>query len=382
MKQKNITLILIPIMFSFFAMGFVDVIGTSTNYMTKDFNLSESLSGLLPSLVFFWFLVFSVPTGMLMNKIGRKKTVLLSLIVTALALVIPSVSYNFPMMLVFCCLLGIGNTLMQVSLNPLISGLVSGEKLASSLTFGQFIKAIASFSAPIIASWAAKNLGDWRLLFPIFMAISVITIALLGATKIPENNEKTQTSTFIECFSMLKLPAIFLCFIGILCHVGLDVGVNVSVPKIFEERLGWHLDKAVGMTSLYFAFRTIGAFSGAFILAQFSAKKFYVFSVICITLSLLGFIIGHNETILYIAVALVGFGNSNIFSLFFSKALQATDKQNEVSGLMIMGISGGAIFPLIMGFASDLTQSQLGGILVLCLICLFFILMIPKFETK
>lgn len=381
MKDKSIIWKLLPVMLSFFAMGFVDLVGIATNYMKKDFNLSETMSGLLPSMVFFWFLVFSIPTGMLMNKIGRRKTVLLSLLVTALALAIPYISYTYSMMLVFCCLLGIGNTLMQVSLNPLISSLVSGDRLASSLTFGQFVKAIASFSAPLIAGWAAQTLGDWRMLFPIFMGIAILAMVLLGLTQIKESEEKIKTSSFSESFSLLSDNLILLCFIGILCHVGLDVGVNVSAPKIFMERLGWDLEKAGHTTSVYFAFRTIGSFLGAFILAKFSSRMFYIVSVLCITLALVGFFIGFEKNILYASVALVGFGNSNIFSIFFSKALlHKADKQNEVSGLMIMGISGGAIFPLIMGFASDATASQLGAILVLCITCLFFLLMIPKMK--
>lgn len=381
MKDKSVIWKLIPVMLSFFAMGFVDLVGIATNYMKEDFKLSETMSGLLPSMVFFWFLVFSIPTGMLMNKIGRRKTVILSLIVTAVALAIPYVSYTYEMMLVFCCLLGIGNTLMQVSLNPLISSLVSGDRLASSLTFGQFVKAIASFSAPIIAGWAAKSLGDWKLLFPIFMGIAVLAMVLLGLTQIKENDEKIKTSSFAECFSLLGNSVVLLCFIGILCHVGLDVGINVSTPKIFMERLGWSLEKAGYATSVYFAFRTIGSFVGAFALAKFSSRIFYIISVLCIALALAGLAIGTTEMILYISVALVGFGNSNIFSIFFSKALlHKSDKQNEVSGLMIMGISGGAIFPLIMGFASDAIASQLGAILVLCITCAFFFLMIPKMK--
>ena len=171
MKEKNIYLLLLPIMFSFFVMGFVDLTGIATNYIKADFELSDTIANLLPSMVFFWFLIFSIPTGMLMNRIGRRNTVLLSLAVTALALLIPLLGYSFPIMLISFSLLGIGNTFMQVSLNPLLSNIVSGEKLASSLTFGQFIKAIASFLAPIIAAWAAFRFGDWKILFVIFFLI-------------------------------------------------------------------------------------------------------------------------------------------------------------------------------------------------------------------
>ena len=156
-QQKSMIWMLIPVMFSFFTMGFVDLVGIATNYVKADFHLSDTLANLLPSMVFFWFLIFSVPTGMLMNKIGQRKTVLLSIVVTAAALLLPLINYSFASMLISFSLLGIGNTLMQVSLNPLLSNIVTGNRLASSLTLGQFVKAIASFLAPIIAGWAAVS---------------------------------------------------------------------------------------------------------------------------------------------------------------------------------------------------------------------------------
>lgn len=380
---------LIPMMFSFFIMGFVDLVGIATNYMKVDFQLTESMAGLLPSMVFLWFLIFSIPTGILMNKIGRKNTVLLSLVITILALAIPFISYNYGMMLIFCCLLGIGNTLLQVSLNPLISSVVTGDKLASSLTFGQFLKAIASFSAPIIAVWAAMSLNDWKLLFPIFMVISILAVILLGITKVNEPDKSIKTSSFSDCFKLLGDQTILLCFIGILCTVGLDVGVNVMAPKLFIERLGWSIEKAGYATSVYFLFRTIGSFLGAFILAKFSSRIFYIISVACIFIALSLLFVAQNDAILYFdvailysAIAIIGFGNANLFSIFFSKALlNKPNHQNEVSGLMVMGISGGAIFPLLMGFAADALQSQNAAVMVLCFTALYFLVMIPKLKS-
>ena len=153
-NSKNASLSkLVPVMLCFFVMGFVDLVGIASNYVKADLNLTDSQANIFPSLVFFWFLIFSVPTGMLMNRIGRKKTVLLSLVITFASLLLPIFGDSYLLMLVSFSLLGIGNALMQTSLNPLLSTIVSGEKLASSLTFGQFIKAIASFLAPYIAMW-------------------------------------------------------------------------------------------------------------------------------------------------------------------------------------------------------------------------------------
>ena len=211
---------LIPIMLCFFAMGFVDLVGIASNYVKADLNLSDAQANILPSLVFFWFLIFSVPTGMLMNRIGRKKTVLLSLLITFFSLLLPIFGDSYVLMLISFSLLGIGNALMQTSLNPLLSNIVSADKLASNLTFGQFIKAIASFLAPYIAMWGATqaipSIGlGWRVLFPIYMIIAVISILLLNATTIIEEKEKGKPSTFAQCFGLLGKSFVLLSFIGI-----------------------------------------------------------------------------------------------------------------------------------------------------------------------
>lgn len=370
--RKVNTVKLIPVMLAFFAMGFVDLVGIASNYLKEDLGLTDSEANIFPSLVFFWFLIFSVPTGMLMNRIGRKKTVLLSLLVTFLSLLIPVFSDAYLVMLISFSLLGIGNALMQTSLNPLLSNIVSGNKLASSLTFGQFVKAIASFLAPYIAMWGATQaipsagLG-WRVLFPVYMVIAVAAILLLGATSIEEKKEEGRPSTFGECLALLGKPFILLCFIGIMCHVGIDVGTNTTAPKILMERLGMTLSEAGFATSLYFIFRTAGCFSGAFILRKVSSRLFFGFSVLLMLVAMVGLFVFQSKEMIYACIALIGFGNSNIFPVIFSQALLSMpNKQNEVSGLMIMGLFGGTIFPLLMGVASDLLASQTGAILVLC----------------
>lgn len=376
---------LVPIMLCFFAMGFVDLVGIASNYVKGDLNLTDSEANIFPSLVFFWFLIFSVPTGILMNKIGRKKTVMLSLVVTFVSLLIPVFGDNYGVMLCSFSLLGIGNALMQTSLNPLLSNIISGDKLASSLTFGQFVKAIASFLAPYIAMWGATQamptfgLG-WRVLFPVYMVIAVIAVLWLGATPI-EEEKPDKASGFVSCLKLLGSPFILLCFLGIMCHVGIDVGTNTTAPKILMERLGMTLDEAGFATSLYFIFRTLGCFSGAIILQKVSARSFFVVSVICMLLAMAGLFVSDAEAVIYTAIALIGFGNSNIFSIIFSQALLAVpEKKNEISGLMIMGLFGGTVFPLFMGFASD-AMGQDGAVAVMTvgvIYLLFYTLKIKK----
>ncbi|MCI6075599.1 MAG: MFS transporter [Prevotella sp.] len=379
MDKKIDKLALVSVMLCFFAMGFVDLVGIASNYVKKDLGLNDATANVFPSLVFFWFLIFSVPTGMLMNKIGRKKTVLLSLAVTVVSLLLPVFGESFALMLVSFSLLGIGNALMQTSLNPLVATVVRGGHLASTLTFGQFVKAIASFMAPYIAAWGATQaiptfgLG-WRVLFPIYMLIGMAASLMLLATPIQEEGRAFEGDVapnvgkqFAACFSLLGKPIVLLSFIGIMCHVGIDVGTNTTAPKILMERLGMTLDDAAFATSLYFIFRTLGCLTGSLLLRFVNNRLFFVVSISMMALSMLGLFTGESKLVLYTAIALVGYGNSNVFSLIFARALQSVpEKQNEVSGLMIMGLFGGTVFPLIMGFASD-AMGQAGAVLVMAI---------------
>ncbi len=369
MKKTSIA-VLLPVMLCFFSMGFVDLVGIASNYVQKDLGLTDGQAGIMPSLVFFWFLIFSVPTGMLMNKIGRKKTVLLSIIVTILSLLVPFVGDSYGVMLCAFSLLGIGNALMQTSLNPLVALFVDDSRLASTMTFGQFVKAIASFLAPYIAMWGATavipsfGLG-WRVLFPIYAVIGILAALALGVTRIDEPKAEGKASSIGECFALLGKPYILLCFLGIMCHVGIDVGTNTYAPKILIERLGWSLDEAAFATSLYFIFRTIGCFTGSGILAKISGKAFLGISAAMCVASMICLSVGTSQALLYLGIALVGYGNSNVFSICFSQALLHDPKhQNEISGLMIMGLFGGTLFPLAMGFMSD-AMGTIGAVLVM-----------------
>ena len=355
MTKQNKTIYLIPVMLCFFCMGFVDLVGIASNYVKEDLALSDSVANVLPSLVFFWFLIFSVPTGMLMNTIGRKKTVLLSLVV-------------------------------KTSLNPLVSTVMGGGNLAATLTFGQFIKAIASFSAPYLAMWGATlvipEFGlNWRVLFGIFFVVGILSTVLLFVTPIEEPPIEGRPSTFVECFKLLGTPIVLLSFLGIMCHVGIDVGTNTTAPKILMERLGMTLNEAAFATSLYFIFRTLGCLTGSFFLRVLKMRTFFTISIAMMALSMCGLFVGTEQWMLYTAIALVGYGNSNVFSMCFATALESMpEKQNEVSGLMIMGLFGGTIFPLLMGFMSD-AMGQAGAVLVMTVGVIYLFTYIKQLKT-
>ena len=346
---------LVPVMLCFFAMGFVDLVGIASNYVKADLGLSDA----------------EAPTGVLMNRIGRKNTVVLSLAVTFVSLLLPIFGDSYGIMLCSFSLLGIGNALMQTSLNPLLSNIITGDKLASSLTFGQFVKAIASFLAPYIAMWGATQAipefgMGWRVLFPVYMAVAVIAVLWLSATPI-EEEAPDKASGFVSCLRLLGRPFILLCFLGIMCHVGIDVGTNTTAPKILMERLGMPLDDAGFATSLYFIFRTLGCLSGAVILQKVASKPFLGISVACMLVAMVLLFVSTDLTVIYIAIALIGFGNSNVFSIVFSQALLAVPDKS------------GTVFPLLMGFASD-AVGQSGAVAVMTVGVIYLILYMFKLK--
>ncbi|MDR0542471.1 MAG: MFS transporter [Dysgonamonadaceae bacterium] len=356
---------LFPVLFGFFIMGFCDVVGISSNYVKQDFQLSDTLANFLPFMVFIWFFICSVPTGMIMNRIGRKKTVQLSNVVTIVAMTIPFIFYSYHACLFAFALLGIANTILQVSLNPLLSGMVKREQTTSMLTAGQFIKAISSFSGPFIAAFAVACFGKWQTMFPLFAAITLLSSVWLQLTPVTEKDEQNITS-FSDILKILKDKTILFLFLGIVFIVGLDVGLNTATPRLLMERCGISVEEANYGVSIYFACRTVGAFIGALILSRFSAAGFFKIGMVAAMAGLILLFFVTGKIPIMILVGLIGFACANVFSIIFSVAIQKMpEKTNEISGLMITGVSGGALIPLAMGICADLTGGQSGSLLVI-----------------
>lgn len=374
--QSNGLLALMPVLFAFFVMGFCEAVGISSNYVKQDFGLTEVQANYLPSMVFLWFFIFSVPAGLLMNRIGRKNTVLLSMVFTIVAMIIPLVSYNFPMILFAFAMLGIGNTILQVSLNPLMASVVSSEVLTSRLTAGQFVKAISSFCAPLIAAFATTYYGNWKLMFPVFAVFSILSAAWLLLTPIAETRNTNKGTSFLKTFVLLSDKTILLFFLGILFIVGVDVGINTVSAKLLMSRCGLPLSEAGFATSLYFVFRTAGAFLGAFLLARIAPVKFFRITIIISAVALGLLLFAQTELFILSLIGIIGFACANVFSIIYGAAIQKNPaKANEISGLMIMGVSGGAVIPLFMGLLTDTLNSLAGALLVIGF-CMLYLLIL------
>lgn len=373
MENKSSLKKVLPVILAFFVMGIVDLIGISINYVKQDFVLSDSVANLLSISLFLWFAVLAVPTGVIMNKWGRKNTVLISMLITLLAMIMPYIHYSFPMMLIAFGLLGIGNTIIQVALNPLLTNVVISDRLTSSLTLGQFIKAIAAFLGPIIAGHAAVVYGDWKLVFIAYGIATVICGIWLWATAIKRERHDDQVLSFKATFGLLKDKLILLFFIGIIFVVGIDVGLNITIPKFLKEKLGIPLEEAGLGTSLYFIARTAGTLVGAILLVKLSAKKFFTTSMAVSIPALLVMLFMGTKVSIGVLVFVVGFAIANIFSIIFSFALKRRpDKANEISGLLIMGVAGGAIIPPIMGVTAD-SFGQTGAMAVLLILMVYLL---------
>lgn len=380
MNKKIVLIQLIPVLFAFFVMGFVDVVGISTSYVKEDFDLSDTLSNLLPMMVFIWFAVCSLPTGLIMNRIGRKNMVLISIAITLLAMLLPVFEYSYVIVLISFVLLGIGNTILQVSLNPLLIDVVSEDKVASMLTLGQFIKAISSMLGPVIATLAVSLFGDWHLIFWVYAFVSLLSGLWLIFTPINEKNIVSENSSFAQVLSLLKEREMIMSFSVILLIVGFEIGLMTAVPKYFAERCSLPISEGSLGCSVYFAARMLGTFLGTFILAKYSPRKFLMWNIIVAILALAVFLMLSHTMTLMVLLFVIGLTCANVFPIIFSEAIKSRpDKANEVSSLMIMGVAGGAILPFIMGIIAD-TYNQSVSILVplFALIYILFVSFVLK----
>lgn len=379
MNRKNNLAGLLPVLFSFFVMGFADLVGVATSYVKADFALSDRVANLLPLMVFLWFAVFSLPTGVLMGRIGRRRTVMASAAVTFVAMLLPLVDYTFPVVLAAFALLGIGNTMLQVSLNPLLADVAGEARTTSMLTFGQFIKAVCAMLGPVLVGAAAGVWGNWRLIFPLYALITLLSWVWMLRLKVDESRSEAVSVRGIR--SLLADRYVWMLLSIIVLGVGFEIGLTTVVPKYFTERCALPLDRAAMGCSLYYMARTVGTFGGAVILARMSSRRFLTVSMAVALAALVLFMTATDATLLFAALFVLGLSCANIFSIAFSAALRsAPDRANEVSGLMIMGVAGGALLPPVMGVVADMS-SQWASLFVLALALLCILAASLKLKT-
>lgn len=355
MKQKTSSKIFLPVIFSFFVMGFVDLVGVSTGYLKQDFNLSDKVAQLIPFMVFIWFALLSIPTGIFQDRKGKKLTVNIGMILTGIGLMIPFIYYTLPTALLGFALLGIGNTILQVSANPLLIDISSKDSKAANLSLSQLVKAIASMLGPMITAGLALYTGNWKLVFPVFAGISIISALWLNTVKIKESKPEKTPATFKSSFALLKIPYILITIIAIFFMVGFDVAINTNIASFLTTKFSISLEAASMGIVIYFASLMTGRFIGAILLRKVNIKAFMVISTIITIVGLVGIIFSDNLLITRILIFISGLGFSNVFPIMFAIIVEKKpDYANELSGLIILAVSGGAIIPPVIGFLNDI----------------------------
>jgi fucose permease len=379
-KQANWNKLL-PAFFAFIVMGFVDIIGVATGYIQLDFKLTNFIAQFLPMMVLLWFFILSVPAGVLQDKYGKKNMLMIGMVIQAVGLGLPFVHYSFAMMFASFILLGIGNTIIQVSANPLLQDVSPAQKLASYMSTSQFVKAIISFSGPLIAAFVASRFGDWRLVLAIYGITSLLGALWLLMTPIVESKPDRKPATFASCFGLLKNRFVAFMALSIFLIVGVEVATNTNISNILIAKYGIPMEKAVWGISAFFAGETVSRLIGAIILNWIKPRVFLLLTALTSLLGVVGVFISPVFTVALVSIFIIGFGAGNMFPIIFSLSLEKMpDRANEISGLLIMAVSGGAVIPLVMGLVSTMV-SPLASVLVIGA-CLLYILWVSFYVRK
>ena len=375
MEKKN--MMLMPMMAGFFVMGFCDIIGTVMNQVKAECALSDMTAGFLPSMIFIWFFLISIPTGVMCGRIGRKNAVLVSLAVTAFAMLLPLAAgpQRFWIYFASFALLGIGNTILQAALPALMSNVVPADQLTSRISLGQFVKAICAALTPVFVYLTATALGNWKLLFPLYGAITVVAALWLWFSKIPDERvarngaASCATTSFSSCLAMLGHPYVLAMTVGILFSVGADVGFAVAKPEYLKNVYKVDLDVAGMGPTVYFVAKTLAAIGGAALFAKVSAAKCFPW---CMGLGLAAtaciFVAGSPFAFLA-CVFVAALATANSFGMCMGLALdKVPEKANEITSLMVMAIVGGGVVTPVLGFVqSRVGASGLAGVLIACI---------------
>jgi fucose permease len=360
MSQKKI-LPIAAVLFSFVVMSFVDMVGVATDYVKADLQLSDGVVQFISSAAFLWFFIISVPTGLLQARFGKRNVLVTGIILSAIGLLFPFLNYTYFSVLIGFSLLGIGNTIIQVAANPLLILIVNKEKASGFMSFSQFIKAIGSMMAAPLTALVLVKTGDWKLVFLFFAIVSVLAALLLYSVQIKETNENKNSTTFASCFKLLNNRFVFLMALAIFLLVGIDVGINTVSGQFLIEKFGFEQSVAVSGRSLYFMGKLIGSLLGAILLTKFNPRQFLNITNLLLCVSILVFALNPFNMASWALLFIIGFFAANIFPLIFPLAVESLPKKaNEISGLLMMAISGGAIIPPLMGAiagASNYTMS-------------------------
>lgn len=370
----------LPIFFAFLAMGFGDVVGPLSSQVQTEYELSHFATGMVTFMGFIMFGLLSVPLGIYQDRKGKKYVLQLGLIAALLGLVLPIIGNysSFALLLGALLLLGTGATMLQVAGNPIMRDVSPEGKYSRNLSFGQFVKAIGSLLGALIPLMAAKFWGmDWKLLFPVYSVLVILTLVYLLVTKVNEKkNENASSASFKSCLALLKNPYILTMVMGIFLYVGAEVTMSAKLPNYLASKFNFDITE-LGLWGTLFFFLALmaGRFTGGVVLNWLSPKKFLTITTIIAIVGLVFLYLAPTSLMGFVAIAVVGLGFANIFPLVFSITIdKMPDRSNEISGLMVTAIIGGAFVPLAFGAVADAFSLMTGFIVPV--ICMIYILVI------
>jgi FHS family L-fucose permease-like MFS transporter len=382
---KNNYLKSTPIFLAFLVMGFGDVSGPLTSQLQTDFSLNNFQAGLVTFMAFIMFGLLSIPMGLFQDRKGRKHVLMLGLVAALMGMILPILGNyeSFILILGGLLFLGTGATLLQVAGNPIMRDVSPDGKYSRNLSFGQFVKAIGSLSGSLIPIVAARYWGlDWKLLFPIYGGVMLVVIVILALTKINEQAISEKPATLKSCLGLLKNPYVLLMVIGIFLYVGSEVSMSAKLPNFLEAKFGYDIkEKGLFGTLFFFISLMTGRFLGGVILNWLSPKRFLIITSILAIVGIAGLFFASSQVLAFVFIFIVGLGFANIFPLIFSMTVDALpERSNEISGLMVTAIIGGAFVPILFGVVADLF-GLMAGFLVPGL-CMVYILIVANRTSK
>lgn len=369
-----------PIFLAFLIMGFGDVAGPLTSQLQNDFMLSNFQAGLVTFMAFIMFGLLSIPMGLYQDRKGRKHVLMLGLLAALLGMLLPIMGRyeSFPLILGGLLFLGVGATMLQVAGNPIMRDVSPEGKYSRNLSYGQFVKAIGSLSGSLIPILAARYFGlDWKILFPIYGGVIALVIIYLILVKIEEKAmDKDNPATFKSCFSLLGNPFVLLMVLGIFLYVGAEVSMSAKLPNYLSEKFNFDIkERGLLGTMFFFISLTTGRFLGGVILNWLAPRKFLIITAIISLVGIAGMYVAPSEVVAIVFIFIVGLGFANVFPLIFSITVDSMpERSNEISGLMVTAILGGAVVPILFGGVADLFGLMAGFLVPAA--CLAYILII------
>ncbi len=372
-----------PVFLVFLAMGFGDVVGPLVTLVKETFQVSNFTAQLVPLTGFLMFGLLSVPMGLVQDRKGKKFVLLLGLVVALAGALLPIAAgmygsqvviaagdlTKFYVVLASILLLCAGATILQVCGNPVMRDVSPQGTFASNLSLAQSVKAVGSSMGFLLLPLVAKPLGlSWSVQYPIFAA--ALLIALCTCLPLPlkaERAESRQPATLRSCFTLFgKNTFVLTMVLGIFFYVGAEVCFNSGVPLLLKERFGLDLENSLWVSwSLFFLPILVGRFAGAAILRVLKPALFLKLTAV-LSLAGIAAVFSGVQALTYAGIVVAALGFANIFPLIFSIAVDAMpERANEISGLMISAIAGGAILPPVMGWVVDVAdKNQIVGFAV------------------